>query len=378
MTASIMKNNINVQGLSIGQIGSDSKYFSGHFDGCGYTISGLSNTLFGFNSGTIQNLTVSGAQITSGYKYCAGFYVGGLVIQNFGTISNCTLTNSNINVENSDPGNNYTHYIICVGGICGYNSGTIERCTVSNTTVKSYQRNFIPDGGGAAEDIYGYVGGIVGYIENGKMTDCLSIGNTIYSKTRSVSYNANFWIKLGFVPISKVDMFYKCDGYSYAGGLAGFAASSVITRCMTYGLQSVVSEWVADTAQANGNKEKDYRWHEKGAAYKDNHIPGNSSSTIQHCLNDSVTDNLAEEYRKNGWAFDNGTQPSLDFKGTSISIVSFPYKTIYSPNQNLETAGLLLKTNTGYLIADGYTVENFDTSTVGEKNITINFISPLL
>lgn len=104
-------------------------YFGGTFDAQGYTISGLyidttaSKTryytagLFGYNTGTIKNLTVSGT-------VDASMWNGIIVARNAGTVENCA---SSGNVQGA-----YAN-----GGIVGVNrGGTIKNCyTTSNAPV---------------------------------------------------------------------------------------------------------------------------------------------------------------------------------------------------------------------------------------------------
>ena len=117
-------------------------------DGQGHTISKLKNDAadddnYGFvriNNGTIQNLTVSNADIQTGKS--AGIIVG----TNEGTVQHVTVTaGSTVKGEN-------------VGGIAGTNSGTLRGIT-SNATVKGTT-----------------AGGVVG-VNNGKIEDSLSAAN---------------------------------------------------------------------------------------------------------------------------------------------------------------------------------------------------------
>ncbi|MGN0443692.1 MAG: Ig-like domain-containing protein [Acutalibacteraceae bacterium] len=96
--------------------------FTGSFDGNGHTIYGIniSNTdfescgLFDNNSGTIKNLTVSGATIVG------NTYTGAIVAYNNGVISNSFVEESTL----SNLSDNY------VGGMVGYNTGRITECGV--------------------------------------------------------------------------------------------------------------------------------------------------------------------------------------------------------------------------------------------------------
>ncbi|MFI3163085.1 MAG: right-handed parallel beta-helix repeat-containing protein [Bacillota bacterium] len=128
--------------------------FQGTFDGGGNTISGLYiNTssyyqgLFGYSTGTVENLNVSGSVTSTNTS--AG-YIGGVVGYNYkGTVSNCTFD-----------GTVSGKY---VGGIVGMNSGgTIKNCTSSATVTTSAY----------------YAGGIVGNSTNSgsKISNCTFTG----------------------------------------------------------------------------------------------------------------------------------------------------------------------------------------------------------
>jgi len=125
----------------------------GSFDGAGYTISDMYVQaapsgyygLFGYNNGTICNLTVS-AYINSVHH--AG-YVGAIAGANDGHIYNCTTKNAN--------GNDYMIQVnetATVGGIVGHNTGLLEYCT-NNGRIRdtvSGSSSFI---GGIAGDNFG-------------------------------------------------------------------------------------------------------------------------------------------------------------------------------------------------------------------------------
>ncbi len=129
--------------------------YEGTFNGNGHTISGLYiNTddqgLFGYvsgtdgdNTGTVQNLSVSGT--VSG-----GMFVGGIAGQNLGNVINCAFSGSVSGVS-------------FVGGVVGYNgsSGTVKNCY--NTGAVS--------GSGL------YVGGVVGNNYNGSVENCYNTGD---------------------------------------------------------------------------------------------------------------------------------------------------------------------------------------------------------
>lgn len=144
-------------------IGTNSKPFSGEFNGNGHTISGLYvydtayAGLFGSSKGIIQNVTVQGEIITT--KSNAGGISGGLkkgTVQRPATIKNCV---SFVNIS-AETGEN-------IGGIAG-------NCTASDIIVTGCS-NY---GNITAQS---YAGGIIGYykasaLSGAGVSDCYNAG----------------------------------------------------------------------------------------------------------------------------------------------------------------------------------------------------------
>lgn len=116
-------------------IGNGTEPFQGNLDGNGKTIGNLSMTdvddekvgLFGYNSGTIKNLTLSGCTISGGNG--SDNFIGVLVGQNNGTIDGCTVINSIVSCKENSQNPR-------VGGIAGSNeTGTVSGCEVKGTTT---------------------------------------------------------------------------------------------------------------------------------------------------------------------------------------------------------------------------------------------------
>ncbi len=134
-------------------IGSDSRPYSGTFNGDGHTISGLyidnstanNQGLFGcVYGGTVKNLNVSGTVSNVGA-------VGGIVNVNSGRVENCTFSGS---VKGSG---------VFVGGVVGNNGGTVENCYNTGKVTGSSD--------------YSYIGGVVGYSSGGaSVTNCYNTG----------------------------------------------------------------------------------------------------------------------------------------------------------------------------------------------------------
>ena len=126
-------------------------WFQGTFDGQGHSITFLQPVtasdcagLFAKtgSSAVIQNLTVRGE--------FSGYYAGGIVGANNGTITNCTLQDST--VKNTGNDDNTT-----TGGLVGWNNGTIQNSQVVSSTVSGSSI---------------YTGGLAGFNKEGTIQNC--------------------------------------------------------------------------------------------------------------------------------------------------------------------------------------------------------------
>ncbi|HIT03104.1 MAG TPA: hypothetical protein IAC22_01250 [Candidatus Caccocola faecipullorum] len=118
-------------------IGNGTTQYTGTFDGCGYSITGLTIDsteqyvgLFGYigADGTVKNLTVSASEDGIKANYSPNFgYAGAVAGQSDGTITNCTFASGSVTGSG-----NYA----CVGGIVGnFSNGTISNCTNNGKVV---------------------------------------------------------------------------------------------------------------------------------------------------------------------------------------------------------------------------------------------------
>lgn len=152
-------------------IGTYTNPFKGTFHGNEKTISNLTMTnvnndvvgFFTYNKGTITNLTLSGCTISGGSG--SSNYIGMLVGENNGSVSGCTVKNSNVSC-------NADSQIPSVGGVAGITSKTITNCVVENTNV-----NAVTSDGGASGAV-ARAGGIAAYQTDGTVSGCVVKGTT--------------------------------------------------------------------------------------------------------------------------------------------------------------------------------------------------------
>jgi hypothetical protein len=204
-----------LQGYTDGWIpvGENNNRFTGYFHGGGYKVKELWINrpaldyvgLFGTNSGTIDSLevSVSDKNIT-GQNYVAGLvgynygtikwssatgstifgksqYCGGLIGYNTGTVTNSYATGSSY----SSYSYSYSSYS---GGLIGYNTGTVTNSYATGSSSSSSSSYYYS---------YSYSGGLVGYLEGGKVSNCYTLGKEITGnnyKGAFVGYcnNANY------------------------------------------------------------------------------------------------------------------------------------------------------------------------------------------
>lgn len=122
----ILDNDIDLSDIDWTPIGTESRPYTGTFDGGTYTITGLKIDKSGTDyvgligclgsGGKVQNVTLTEVNVTG------GTYVGGIAGQTDGTVENCS-------VNGTVTGQNQT------GGIVGQNFSTISGCSAEGTVT---------------------------------------------------------------------------------------------------------------------------------------------------------------------------------------------------------------------------------------------------
>ncbi|MDD3040804.1 MAG: hypothetical protein PHO71_23480, partial [Bacteroides sp.] len=213
-----MKNNIGTvtavtfAGTSQNPIGvSSSYYFSGIFDGNGYTLT-VNNSrnvdysgLFGYTMyATIKNLSIAGSVTAS-----SGNYIGSIVgYSAYSDFENCNVT-ATVNASGS-----------YVGGLIGYLYGG-----AMSTTVKDCQNlNTISGYAVTGND---YVGGLIGYAYG-----IATISGEITNKGNVTATNASGYVggiigttnspSTTISTLTNAVNIGKVDGFKYAGGIVGY------------------------------------------------------------------------------------------------------------------------------------------------------------
>ncbi len=221
---------IDLTNTSIQVIGSSTSPFSGVFDGGYHTIKGFhynSNDskdvgLFGYNTGTIKNLTLVGGSESS-HKEVSSYdgstvrNIGVLCGYNAGTIDNVTVKHFNVNVFNNNKDLETETINIAAGALAGYNTGLVKSSSAVDCEVFAKQiEKPNPDKSGLTRTTS--VGGLIGHSKTTKSisADASNLENGILGCTASkVSARA-------FSGRSGSDTRSSCFIKSYAGGLIGY------------------------------------------------------------------------------------------------------------------------------------------------------------
>ena len=204
----ILDNDIDLSDIDWTPIGTESRPYTGNFDGGGHTITGLKIDKSGTDyvgligclgsGGKVQNVTLTNISVSG--ANC----VGGIAGQNYGTVENCS-------VNGTVTGKGFTD----TGGIAGSNYGTISGCSAEGTVTGSVNvggiaggsyLGVIIDGCHSTADVSGIssVGGVLGNLGNNSfLMACYSTGNVTVTST---------------------------DG-SFVGGVVGINSQGTVTGC---------------------------------------------------------------------------------------------------------------------------------------------------
>jgi filamentous hemagglutinin family protein len=277
-------------------IGDSTNQFTGTLDGNGYVIDGLTIYLpstyyvgligYAGSGAVIENIGLTDVDIT-GYDY-----VGGLVGQNDGTITNSYATGSvsgdffvgglvglNIGTITDSYATGSVSGTAYVGGLVGGHTGTINNAYATGSVSGSSSSDYV--GGlvgynrsGTITDSYAtnsvsgteYVGGLVGYNESGTITDSYSTGSvigttavgglvgvnidsgTITDSYSTGSVSGGIFVG-GLVGANSGDITDSyatgsVSGTDYVGGLVGYNDSGTITDSYSTGSVSGTADGV--------------------------------------------------------------------------------------------------------------------------------------
>ena len=367
--------------------GTNSKIpFSGIFDGNGHSIIDMKGQgLIGFNNGTVKNLTIDHATITSSSAVSGALCGTSFIVGNncsSGNIINCHVINdSSCNVGFYYSTSAPHHYM---GGICGINNGKIYECSVSSASLSA-----TCDAAAAYVDCVAFVGGIAGSsLGTSKIEDCLSAKVKIHACTSHRIYDK--------AASSKNTITYS---HIRIGGVLGaLEEKATAKRCISYDVEftkkSSHSRYDHLTANDYGycdhveqtGKGDGGCCYGKFYVHKNSLIAYRSSATdtvIENCYGEDSDKSVLELMSNSlyqvpfeAWSFD-GEHPTLkkqntDVSNFSIKIEKGPHKTHYYIGESLNLYGLVIRDNNDQLVS-GYTVSGFDKNKSGDQTITVSY-----
>lgn len=206
--------------------GSDSKAFTGIFDGDGHTISNLSlagEGLFSYvgQDGIVRNLTLKKAAVEDGQSNSM-HSPAALVCRNKGEIENCYVKQSTV----------VSVYNACTGGLVGINEGTVRYSGVDGGSVVCKSAYSTKIGGfvgrnlGSIEQCYAatgvsgakWVGGFVGGQEGGTVRDCYAIGQVTATNEQAGGFAGFFITYTSGNPSVLENVYASCDVRAKSGG----------------------------------------------------------------------------------------------------------------------------------------------------------------
>lgn len=208
----LIVNHINIEGIA------PIETFSGILNGGGNTISGWNYTpekaeantgIFRTNNGTIKYIVFQNCKITPKGRADSGDIYAGIVCGiNNGILDHILVDLCSVSAEVG--GWNWKSAGATssnVGAICGQNKKTITACGSINNYIRGYAGT-----GQNKKWCTARVGGIVGQILSGSLTDVYSYNNTIDASA-----------------VGDSALFYQCIAKAFTGGVAGETNGSGIT-----------------------------------------------------------------------------------------------------------------------------------------------------
>lgn len=333
--------------------------FSGVFDGCGYTISGIDVTDYSgvytglfteiTESGVVKNLTIKDCYFSSDTRYIGA--VAGLC--NGGTITNCHVRNTKVDGKANNAGGIVGGYgyitncssaatvtgYYCVGGISGVN-GKIENCWNSGTIYVLYDSYSYNQAGNA--------GGISGY-NSSTVQNCYSTGNVSGAYTGTRKYYGGI---VGHCDGGKVAKCY-CTEDNF---VVAEEDNCDVKYCKEYSsLSEMQSTTFLDLLNSNrGDNTHWFLWEIRSGSPYPQHRP------LTHVKNCAATLS-ASTFTYNG----NPQTPNVTVKSGNYTLVKdADYKLIYLNNVDAGKATVIVR---GMNMFTGDTVLNYSIAKANPK-----------
>lgn len=193
-------------------------------DGTGKTYN--IGTLIGGNtqSGKVSDIVFGGSlTISADGKTSSYVNLGGVIGQNGGQFESVSYLDDESNLAVTDMVTGTGE--LSVGGIVGYNSGTVSKC-VFTVDVHANGDEFVSCGES------NYVGGIIGNMDSGILSECAIAGNVYGGDATRVD-----------------DSHDNADALAYTGGLCGVVGKAEVDDCAAF---NQVTGYVHESSASDG------------------------------------------------------------------------------------------------------------------------------
>lgn len=193
-------------------IGNSKVVFTGYFDGDGHKVSGMfinttstHNGLFGYNRGTVENVTVTNSWVKG------GDYTAGVIGYSDGTVSNVANEASVVGVGD------------CAGGVVGKTNYYLASGSYHYPDVKTVINNGFVTG-------ENYVGGVIACMACTDLSDAVNQGEVVGKEL--VGGISSYFSSLNNRTVKNVRNYGTVTGsLDYVGGIAGLGATYAGKSC---------------------------------------------------------------------------------------------------------------------------------------------------
>ncbi len=351
----ILVNDIDCKGKAwTTTIGTDTIKFNGTFDGQGYTISNLNvdsgvadeyrHGLFAVlgPNAVVKNLNIDNASIFSSVKNKNPEGAGAIAKQNNGTIKNCMVTNSSIQLGNV----NY------FGGIAGFNNGTIENCAVVNSNLT---RRF----GGSSSLA---MGGIT-EVNHGTVKNCYTYGCSFKNGTAdngAIIANGNAPENCYYYTASNVNKTYGIErtAEQFVSGEVAYLLNGEVTNSTQVWYQNIDNGLIEDSYPVLANNSQNTVYYNDNKNYYTNFMVVDNLVSV----NKPSVDNMVSVNKPSVDKVEDSTDPTTSTKSQNNEMSTSDHLANNTQNNNgvVKTGNtgnvmlLLLVMLSGMVVAFGY------------------------
>lgn len=312
--------------------------FEGTFDGNGHTISNLKHAFCEKNYGTISNLRILDLSATDSY-------ICGAVAQfneQTGIISDVIVEDSQIYYNPVvDADALKTNPVYYIGSIVSVNKNIIQNCSAINNNVQLRQLTY--DATDYNCTVSAYAGGLVGYLQSGTISNCLSYKNYIEARCEGYDYCK----RTGSI-FKKKDYNYHCNTTMVCADFYGKTesvakAKYLVALSNTKYVNEYLPVYGNDNSTILGNCSSTALFQERVDNKLTSPVGSNTSTLVIYNYSSSTPTTAKNGLIDQGWNLTGAVPQTPKTKqSVSVSLASNPYKTQYSDDEEFNTYGIAL------------------------------------